>query len=412
MLRFKKSWLTSPALSLVGILLGFLIGTTNPSLAAIISPMGELYLALLGMCILPIIVTALISSVGRSLHTEHISALFKQLITFLVGGLIIASILGIMVAVMMQPGADLSEAGKAVLSSKVVQSITNPLAEASNGFMTFLLQIVPANIFHALSQGHTLSVVLFSILLGIALGNITTDDGKKTLAIVHVFYIALLKIVTWIMVVLPIGLCFLFAGYAAKISWEEMAVLTQLLIAIYGSGLVLAIICSIIVWRKSHMSYARSVAALRSPLLVAFGSCSSLACIPAMINGLEQRLHLERGFAELIVPLGVNLFRQGTVLRFVIAALFIAQLYGLSFSWIEFGILSFAAILASLAVSGLPGIASASIFALVLQPLGLPMEIGMILFIAILPVTEPIVTLLNVQGNCTLAMLMRPKDKD
>ncbi|HLF66285.1 MAG TPA: cation:dicarboxylase symporter family transporter, partial [Gammaproteobacteria bacterium] len=389
----------------------FLIGTYDKMLAESLAPMGELYLALLGMCILPIIVTALISSVGKSLHTAHLADLMKHLALLLFVGLMIACVLGIMIALLVQPGTDLSAAGKAVLSNKVTHVGTESLAVHSSGILNFLLEIVPANIFHALSQGHTLSVVFFAILLGVALGKITTDDSKKTLAIVHVLYTAFLKIVTWIMYALPLGLCFLFAGYAAKISWEEMSALGNLLLAIYGGSIVLAIICSILIWQKSNTTYARAIAALKGPLLVAFGSCSSLASIPAMINGLEQRLHLERGFAELVIPLGVNLFRLGTVLRFVITALFIAQLYDQPLTLIELGILAFAAMLASLAVSGLPGIASASIFALVLQPLGLPSGIGMILFIAILPITEPIVTLLNVQGNCTLAMLMRPSAK-
>lgn len=411
MLRFNKKWLTSPLLIFAGILSGLLIGIYNKPLAEVLSPIGELYLILMSMCILPIIVTAIVSSIGKSLQTEHLSGLIKRLVSVIFGGLFLAGIFGVLIAFVTKPGVQLSGAGKDLLSKRVPEGATEA-AHATGSFFDFISQIIPSNIFNALSQGNTLAVVFFAILLGVALGKITTKDSQKTLTIIHVIYIALLRIVTWIMYGLPIGLCFLFTGYAAKISLSDIAALAKLVAVVYGAVVLLVILLSILIWKKSRMSYARAFSALKTPLLVAFGSSSSFASIPAMINGLEQHLRLDRSIAELVVPLGVNLFRPGIVLSFSIAAIFVAQLYGLQPTFDQLGMLVFVAVLASFAVSGMPGVATAGVFAFVLQPLEVPSSIGMILYITILPVLDPIITLFNVQSNCTLAMLMKQEPQE
>lgn len=231
-------------------------------------------------------------------------------------GLLIAAIFGVLVALIAKPGLVLSMEAKQLLSDKIIDtSNTTTACTDCQSFMGFLVRMVPVNIFQALSQGNNLAVLFFSILLGVALGVVPLASAEKTLENLHVFYLALLKMVDWIMYGLPIGLCFLFTGYVTQIDWNEFTALTNLIVLIYASGLLLLIVCSLIIWRKSNLTYVQSIAAVKTPLLIGFGTCSSFAAIPAMIQSLEKNLGLERNLVELIIPLGVNLFRPASILR-------------------------------------------------------------------------------------------------
>lgn len=407
MLKVKKAWLTNPWLIFSSIILGLIIGINNKALADQLSPIGRLYLALLGMCIVPIMITAIVSSLGKLLRTGIEGYLIRRLVISLILGLVMASLVGIAACLISTPGLELSLTDKSVISEHIGEQADNIAGTSQDRpFLSFLYRVIPGNIFSALSQGNNLAVLFFSILLGIALGKLVTKGADETLTIIHVMYSAFLKIVDWVMAGLPLGLCFLFTGYASQIQINEVFALGKLLLVIYGSVLILSLLCSLVIWRKSGLSYLKSLSAVKTPLLIAFGTCSSFAAIPAMIKSLEENLRIERKFVELLIPLGVTLFRQGAVLRLTVLAIFVAQLYHQDLTVGQLGVVLFASILAGLSASGVPGIASTGILAYVLQPLGLPVSIGVILLTTITPMIDPFLTLLNVYGNCTWAVLM------
>ncbi|MDF2867423.1 MAG: sodium:dicarboxylate symporter [Gammaproteobacteria bacterium] len=412
MVFVKKAWLTNPWVIIASIFLGLVIGFNDPLLAKKLSALGRLYLSLMGMCILPIMITAILSSFGKLLRASYIADMLKRLTGFLVMGLLVTAIFGVLAALITKPGLMINAQAKQLLSEKIIDTqMTAAGCSDCQNFMDFLTGMVPTNIFHALSQGNNLAVLFFSILLGVALGLVPLASAEKTLENLHVFYLALLKMVDWIMCGLPIGLCFLFTGYATQIKWSELTALANLVILIYASGLLLLIVCSLVIWRNSKLTYFKSIAVLKTPLLIGFGTCSSFAAIPTMIQSLEKNLHIERNLVELIIPLGVNLFRPASILRLAIVSIFVAQLYGQHLTLIQLAMVVVTSVLAGIAASGVPGIASVSVLAYVLQPLGLPTALGTVLLITITPIIDPILTLLNVYSTCTLGVLMKKKGK-
>jgi proton glutamate symport protein len=390
-----------------GILIGVLIWLIDKSLANQVAKIGTIYLNLIEMCVLPIMITGIISGFGNLFHSDLGRLYVKKLFFVFFIGLLASSIFGIIIGVIGMPGAHLSDATKLVLSHNISQMQNNMQeSSSSTGLLQFISNIVPVNIFSSLNQGNMLAVLFFCMLLGIALGCVRSEATKLTVSVSEGIFSALLKMVMWIMYGLPIGLCFLFAGYVAQIGFTELFALSRLIILFYVGLILMAIGYSLIIWYYVGGNYWTTIKSFKETLVISFGTSSSVSAIPSMIANLQQNFKLDKNVVDFVVPLGINLNRHGTVLRIVISALFTMQLYHQSLTMTHLLIIIITSILAAIAASGVPGIASIGVLALVLQPLGLPASVGISLLAVLVPITDPIITVVNVYCNCATAIVV------
>ncbi|MEY3786839.1 MAG: hypothetical protein RLZ75_1046, partial [Pseudomonadota bacterium] len=198
----------------------------------------------------------------------------------------------------------------------------------------------------------------------------------------------------------------------AKIGLEIVWATTKLITLIYIACIGSLFIYSLMMWwkLKHKFSYAQILIGLRQPLLVALGTASSFATIPAALNALKNNLQADKNICDLVIPLGMTINPPASVLQFAISSLFIAQIYGMELGFNELTIIFVGSILAGLASSSTPSIVGLSMIAMILDPLGLPSGVAIILLVAIDPVIDPIITALNVQANCTLGVIMSNTD--
>jgi proton glutamate symport protein len=140
-------------------------------------------------------------------------------------------------------------------------------------------------------------------------------------------------------------------------------------------------------------------------LVVAFGTSSSFAAIPSALRCLQNNLKINRGTTNLVIPLGININPQGTVMYFALSTILIAQIYNVSLGSQGFMIALIGSILAGMGATGVPGAGGLSILALILGPLGLPVQTAIILLIAIDPIIDAILTVTNVYANCAATVL-------
>jgi proton glutamate symport protein len=159
----------------------------------------------------------------------------------------------------------------------------------------------------------------------------------------------------------------------------------------------------------TRRSLRQILTALKEPIFVAMGTSSSFATIPVALVALEQKLELEKKMANLVVPLGISLNPQGTIVRFAVTAIFMSQLYGMELGIDGLLFVVVGSILGGTAVTGVPAVVGLSMMSIVLDPLGLPTATAVILLIAINPVTDPLLTTVNVMANCTAATLVANK---
>lgn len=401
----------NPWLVIGGIVAGAFLGWHFPQLGAQIAPLGSLYSSLLQMCVIPILLTAVIGSISRLFIHGGAQNYILRLFGLITAGLVVASLVGIAAGLLWHPGANLAPSARATLGTLIsdyeFSLSTGPAVETSQvGLLLFFDQMIPDNIFFSLSQGERLSVLFFSIVVGVALGSIGKRKAGPVLAVLEALYETFLTITSWLMYLLPLGLFCLAAGQIAQIGLNIVGAVLKLVMLVYFCCLILLAIYSLLMWLRLRGNPLHTLEALRESMVVALGTANSFAAIPSAMRGLQDKLGINKTVTDLVLPLGITLNPPGSVCHFALSTIFIADIYGTHLDPGDYVVIFLGAILAGIAASGAPGAVALAMISIILQPLGLPVDVALILLIGIDPLVDPIITLVNVQANCATTILM------
>lgn len=414
LVRSLGAILSHPMAIIVAVFIGGGIGWLDKSLAVELGRLGELYLALLEMCILPLMIGAIVSGIG-SLFIKNVGNAFVMRIgmTFLLGMAAVA-VITLVIGLAIAPGKNLGDARSETLGAEVTRFESRAEYELNDDhrIVDFIKDIIPSNIFEAATQGKNLSLLLFSILLGAALGKCREQGGDVAIQAATGAYEALLKIVGWIMYALPVGLVLIIAGQVAEVGPGIIGSMLKLVGCIYLIAVLLIVVYTLVISRVTGIPVIDSFKKLKSPLLISFVSSSSYAAIPSALSSLRNGFGLNSTKTDLILPLGINLNPQGNVVHFVLAVLFVAQIFDMNIGVYEIFIILVAGVFAAIAAAGAPGIAALGMLVIVFEPLNLPVAIGVALLAAIDPIVDPMLTTVNVHANCaTAAVLANDKEE-
>lgn len=404
--------LLHPFAVFAGLLLGGLYGWIDRGQTPFIGPIGDVYIRLLQMCVIPLLFTAVATSLGRLFLEGAANRYLSRLIILLVSGLLIAGALGLALGQWGQPGADMQQHARQVIGEVIFRAeaaSAGSVSAVGGGFAEIVLNIVPENIFGALTTGNKVAILFFAILFGVALGSITREKSAHAIELLEALYETFIKIIEWLMYVLPVGLFCLAYSQISSIGIEVLVAMTTLVLLLYAGAVALIVLYTVLIWLRVGGSYWRSVGALKEAMFVAFGTSSSFAAIPAALRGLKDGLKLDRSVVDLAMPLGITLNPPGSVFHFAIATLFLSNLYGIHLDVGQMIFVVLGAMLAGVAASGAPGIAALTMISIILVPLGLPVEVAIILLVAIDPIVDPILTVVNVVGNAAMTALLGPK---
>lgn len=405
--------LLNPWTVFYGIALGCYTGFLYPVFAAKLKPWGDIFLSLLQMCIIPILITAVVSSLGKLIKTGGVKNYIGKIGGLFAAGLLLAAIFGLSAGVFLKPGTTLSDNARITLGKLISQSEMSSAHEVVSiepTFFDFFKTIIPSNIFEAFSSGQNLGILFFCILFGLALGFVPSDSSEIALSVAEALYEAFLKLIGWIMYVMPFGLYALFASEISKVGFDVLKALIKFIIIIYGTSISLIFFYHCLIWWKKGGNFLKPFHALRETLVVALGTSSSFASIPSALRCLQDNLDVNRKTTNLVIPLGVNLNPQGSVLHFALSTVFIAQIYNVTLTPEGYLMTLIGAILIGMASTGMPGAGSLSMLSLILSPLGLPSQAAILFLIAIDPIVDPIVTTLNIHSCATVAVLAEKKN--
>lgn len=410
-LRLRQSLYTSWMVAGGFLVLGLYLGLYQKGAARAIAPLGDLYLDLLRMCILPYLLAVVTVSLGRLLRSQHAGGQLRRIVIVFAGGVLLASAAGTAAGVALGPGRNLPPSALAALGSLVKQaaqsgeldvSLSAPkVVVESPPLLRSIADTVPSNIFRALSDGAVIQVLIFALIFGVALALVPQRNSIIMTRALEAVYGAFQKIIHWVNYLLPFALCAMIADHAAHSAgpgpFEAMAVFFAGFIALAAAWLVG---CSLVVCWRSRQPYIASIMALKEPLLLAVATRSSLNCVPASVEALHQKLHFERKSVELVAPLAVTLCRYGPLLYYSFATVFAAQLYGVALDAHNLVMIVLTSALAGIASIGTTGVLGLTLMALPFGALGLPIEAPLALFIAIDPLLDATRTLCIVYGNC------------
>jgi Na+/H+-dicarboxylate symporter len=404
----------SPWLAAACILAGMGLGQLAPQAAARLGILGDIYISLLKMVVLPFMVAAVIFSVRR-LFTDRASLrILPRVLTALLAAFLLAALAGLLAGLVIAPGRHLSERTLLVMGRlagnggvggghQELALFGADLPAQRPGLADLVKALIPGNIFAALTQGATLQVLAFSLLFGMAAARAPERIAGALVQALETVYRACLELTRWFNLALPLVLLAIVASQTARTGLEPLRAMFRFLVAL-GLGSLVVVGASLWALRAvSGRPWPEVLRSQREPLLMAAATRSSNACMPAMIASLTDGLGLSRSRVELLVPLGISLLRIGPVLYYVVATLFIAQLYDVALGPGQLALAAVAGVLAGFASSGMSGLVTISLTGLVCAYLGLPFEAALALFAAIDPLCDVLRTVVLVAGNIAFA---------
>ena len=412
----KNPW-SDPARIFLALVLGVFVGALVPATAGlgtlttgtVFSFVGDLFLRLLQMVVVPLVATSIVTSVARLGRDHAFARLGAKTAGYYVLTTILASLVALVIFNLVQPGkvdAEVSAQLRAGVPGSV-EEVREGLDGKSTGDLADVIRrAVPVNILGAASDNREmLAVIFFALLFGFFSGRL--PDGKRE-AFLDFWESAnevMLAITHAVMRVAPFGI---FALIARNVQESGSAALGPLALffACVAGGLLFHMFVTLAVLMRTLGGFRPwpHYRAMLPALLTAFSTASSSATLPVTMECVEKNAGVSPRVAGFTLPLGSTVNMDGTALYECAVVLFIAQLYGVSLDWTQQLLVVVLALLTSIGVAGIPA-ASLVAIVIILQALGLPLEA-----IAIVMATDRILdmmrTTVNVFGDTTAAVVI------
>lgn len=370
----------------LGIVLGLVINAFQLQflLVNIIEPVGTIFLNLMKMVIVPLIFCTLIMSITNVGDMNKLGFLGKRTIVYYLCTTVVAAIIGLSVALIIQPGA-----GVPISADGFVMNETTSLSK-------MIVDIVPNNPFKAFAEGNTLQVVVLAFFVGIAmtiLGEKVENVKNFNNSCVDIIY----KIVEIIMKVAPIAVVALIADVVATNGLSIFKSLFKLLIVIIIASMLQLVVYGASVKGFGKMNPFKFFKAIMPAQMLSFTTASSAATLPLSMKTAKESLGVSETVANFVLNLGSTINMDGGAIYQASCAIFIAQIYGVHLSISQMIIIVITASLASIGAAAIPGTVIV-MMTMVLSSVGLPIE-AIALIAGIDRILDMITTSVNVSGD-------------
>jgi len=363
-----------------------------------ISWLGDLFLRSLKMIIIPLILSSIISGVANIGDAKNLGRLGLKTFTYYISTSILALLTGLFFVNLFNPGVG-TDLG-------FVENV-NGLIDAKDSFGKTLLNIIPENIFHAMAENKMLSIIFFAVLLGYSITK-TKEKHKALLTdLANSSFEVMMKITLFIIKFTPIGIFGIVAKQIADhdnilelFSRLGLFMFVVLFALIFHASVILPLLLKIF----GKVSPLKHFKAMRTPLLTAFFTSSSSATLPLTMDALENKAGVSNTVTSFTLPLGSTVNMDGTALYELVAAMFIAQAYGIDLSLTQQIMIVITGLLASIGAAGIP-MAGLVMISVILSAIGLPLE-GIGLILAVERVLDMFRTAVNVWSDSCGAVIV------
>jgi proton glutamate symport protein len=344
--------------------------------------MGTMFLNALRMLIVPLIMSSIISGVAGLGSGSDLGRLGLKTASYYIATSLLAIFLGLTVVNMVQPGIiDGEPVGQRLgLADESGDLAARFEGRGAGDLAGLFLRMVPTNIVSAAAEGQMLGLIFFSILFGYFLNQIQTDFSETMKRFANGVFETMMRITLWVMMFTPLGVFGLVAEEVTQTGFEAfrplLAFFFTALFSLLGHTLVTL---PLLLYFIGGVNPWRHYRAMSSAMLTAFSTASSSATLPLTIECVEKKAGVSNRITSFVLPLGATVNMDGTALYECVAAMFIAQAYGLELGFVTQFTVVFVALVTSIGVAGIPA-ASLVAITIILTSIGLPVEaIGLIL---------------------------------
>jgi Na+/H+-dicarboxylate symporter len=355
----------------IGLLAGLIAGGVLGESVDYLEPLGDIFLRLLRMVIVPLVVSSLVvgtTGIGDASRVGRLGGKAGLYYLASSGASIFAGLVAVNV---IRPG---------VGAEVPLREVPETLSVGVDSLGEIFLRIIPQNPVRAMVEGDMLGIIFFSLMLGLFMNGLPDGQKSTLVGVFRAFFELMMRITDFIIRLAPIGVFALMARVVGTAGLEVFGplllyMLTVLLSLAIHAGLTLPLALRFL-GGVDPLEYVRAVA---PALLTAFSSASSSATLPLTMECVEERAGIHNEVTSFVLPLGATVNMDGTALYECVAAMFIAQVYGIELGIGQQILVFFTALLASIGAAGIP-MAGLVMIAVVLRAVGLPMEgVGLIL---------------------------------
>ncbi len=398
MLKLKLHWQI-----LIALIVAVFYGLYLTEYVNYVSWMGTLFLRALKMVIVPLILSSIISGVSNIGTAENLGRLGFKTFAYYVSTSTLAIVTGLFVVNIIRPGvgADLG----------LAQNVEH-LEITKRSFVDTLYSIVPTNIVESMAKGEMLALIFFAILFGYFIMKVEKKYTTQLTDFFNGIFNVMMAITMFVIKFTPLGIL----GIVAKVVAEQAdaggllnivgklglyMISVALALIIHGTITLPAILR--FVGRLNPIKYAK---VMTTPLLTAFSTSSSNATLPLTMEAVEHEAGVSNKITSFTLPLGATVNMDGTALYECVAAMFIAQAYGIDLSFTQQIVVVITALLASIGAAGVP-MAGLVMMTIILSAVGLPLE-GIGLILAVDRILDMMRTVINVwSDSCGAAVIAK-----
>ena len=391
-----KSWFAIKLWKRVigGLILGVIVGLLFGEAAGSLKPIGDIFVNLIKMLVIPLIFTTLVSGVTAMGSVAKLGSIGVKAIGLYLATTAVAITIGLIVGAFFQPGVGVEFTGVT----------PKPVADAP-GVVERLINIIPANPVAALAEGNVLSVIFFALIFGVGV-LLSGDKGKPVGDAIDSAADVMLNITHMVMELAPFGVFALIAWVAGTQGAEALLNIFTLVIAVYLACMLhITLVYGGMIRVLLNLPLVRFFRGILDAQVVAYSTSSSSATLPVTISCATDNLGLNRSVASSVLPLGATINMDGTALYLGIVALFAAQALGIELTMADYFLIGLTATLTSVGAAGIPS-ASLFLLATVLQVFDVTAEQTALIVGFILPfdrIMDMARTVVNVSGDAAVA---------
>ncbi|MGE7596422.1 cation:dicarboxylate symporter family transporter [Peribacillus frigoritolerans] len=400
MKRFKLSLASQ---IFIGLILGIIVGAIfygNESAQSFLQPFGDIFLRMIKMIVVPIIVSSLIVAVAGVGDLKAVGKLGAKSLSYFVVVTMIAIAVGLISANIIQPGAgvNMNNLEQTDISTYVDTAET----KQHESFVDTLVHIVPSNPVKAMVEGDMLAIIFFSVLFGLSIAAIG-EKGKPVFRFFQGVAEGMFYLTNMVMKFAPIGVFALIGVTISKFGLESLIPLGKLALSVYGTMIFFVIVILGLIAKFVGFNIFTLIKLLKEELILAFSTASSEAVLPKIMEKMEKA-GCPKHIATFVIPTGYSFNLDGSTLYQALAAIFIAQMYGIDLSMYEQITLMLVLMITSKGIAGVPGVSFVVLLA-TLGTVGIPIE-GLAFIAGIDRILDMGRTVVNVIGNSLAAIVI------
>ncbi len=376
----------------------------DKTIATRLKPLGDIFIRLLSFLAIPLVLSSLIVGASSLEDFKKLGRIGTKAFVLYIATTVIAITIGLTIANLVEPGEKIEPDTKNRLiaaysdetSDKIVSNIDVDI-------INFIINMVPMNPFHAIANGNMLQIVFFAVFFGLMLTVIKRESARPVIGFFNGVSELMIKMVDFIMILAPYGVFALIASTVADFGFDILPTLIWYIFAvILGLAVQTLLTYSIMLKIFTKRRIKDFFLGIRDAQLIAFSTSSSAATLPVTMECLEENLKVPKKITGFVLPLGATINMDGTALYQGVAAVFIAQVYGIDLSITDQLTIVFTAVLASIGTAPVPGV-GIIMLVMILQAVHIPPE-GIALILGVDRILDMTRTITNISGDAAVAL--------